>query len=110
MRLLQEIRTYLAVGWSRLRIFFNKPLSKDPIPEGRYCYQFMSDMKYMPNGELGFDIKTCPYFHYLGRYKTACTYLGYLGDDPAHGDSCKLCGEKEQLPTEDSLSNTDENL
>lgn len=109
MNLLSDIRTYLAVGWSRLRIFFKQPPSIEPIPEGHYCYQAMSDFKSFPDGGYGVDIKTCPYFHYVGKHKTACTFLGYVGDDLCHADSCKICGEKESYSQQEDLSKADEN-
>jgi len=73
-----------------LRLFGVVP-NTNPIPDGRYCYEYDKERNIKEPTD-GYWIISCKY--YRSTYETggvACTYLGYMGFDPCLYDQCKIC-------------------
>ena len=90
---MKYIITYIKILYIRL---FRVKLDTKVIPKNTpYCYIPDEEKnKNRPEGDLSYYIKPCPYFVGLKGYKSACLYEGFIGEDMAHWDQCKICSRE----------------
>lgn len=93
--MLRDITIYINTFWVNLARRFGYTPSTEPIPIGLYCYEPM-EFPSEANGYL-YRVKPCSYYKSLKNGNKACLFLGYVGDDIAFSDQCKLCSEKDRF-------------
>ena len=85
---------YLEVMWAKILIFFGYTKDTSVIPKNTvYCYVRDEERMKKEPIDVGYWVKTCPYYRTVNEEKSACTFVGYYGDSLLLNDSCKICGE-----------------
>lgn len=88
------IIVFFEILWTRIRNHFGYTKDTSVIPSNTvYCYTFNGKNGVTKDGLPYLGTNMCPYYRGITKYKTACTFTGFLGEDLVHWDGCKICGQ-----------------
>ena len=95
-----NIKNLFSVIWSKIAIKFGKEYSKEPIPEGFYCYTINTIDFGTFSSRVVIDTTLCPYYKHLWGHWNGCKYCGIITDDFLFADDIKICDIKEGALTD----------
>jgi hypothetical protein len=86
---------YVSAIWGVTLRWLRIKRDESIIPIGHYCYtpDYAKNAMKTLSEEGVYYIKTCKYYKPLGKYLTACTFCGFITEDPVFADQCKSCGK-----------------
>lgn len=93
-------RNWIKILWWSFIIKLGYKRSKDPIPQGVYCYKPDDEKNRKNKNNSVFFVEPCKYYKTLGNRYNGCSYLGIITDDMVFDDQCKMCDIKEQCREE----------